>query len=83
VAGELAGRVADRFGGRREGELTEVGGSMVVQTERRGAAVVEQRSSRRRRQGGRGSSCRRCGARGGVEEFGGGLGQRFVAAQRW
>jgi hypothetical protein len=64
------------------GGLTGAGGSTVAQTERRGATAVEQRSSRWRRQGGRGSSQRRCGARGGVEEFRGGPGRRFTVAQR-
>jgi hypothetical protein len=34
-------------------------------------------------QGGRGSSQRRCGARGGVGEFRGGPGRRFAVTQRW
>jgi hypothetical protein len=79
VAGEQAGRVADRFGSRREGGLTGAGGSTAAQTERQGATVVEQRSSRGRQQGGRGSSRRRCS----VRSFGGGPGRRFMMAQRW
>jgi hypothetical protein len=45
------------------------------------APVSSWRSSRGCRQGGRGSSRRWCGARGGVGEFGGGPGWWFVVAQ--
>jgi hypothetical protein len=73
-------RGTDLGGSGRKG-LTGVGGSMVARTEQRRATVVEQRSRRGRRQGGRGSSRHRCEARGGVREFGGGPGWRFVVAQ--
>jgi hypothetical protein len=69
------------LGGSGRKEITGVGGSTAVQTERRGATVVEQRSSRGGQQGGRGSSRRRCRARGGVPEFGGGPGRRFAVVQ--
>jgi hypothetical protein len=61
------------LGGSGRKGLTRAGGSMVAQTEWRGVTMVAQRTS----QG------RWCGARGGVGRFGGGLGQRFAAAQRW
>jgi hypothetical protein len=74
-------RGTDLRGSGRKG-LTRAGGSTAAQIGRRGAMVVEQRSSRGHRQGGRGSSQRRCGAWGGVREFGGGSRRRFTVTQR-
>jgi hypothetical protein len=68
--------------GSRQSEERWSGLSAVAQFSWRGTAVVERRSNRGRRQGGWGSSQRRCGARGGDGEFGGGPRWHFMVAQQ-